>query len=740
MKIHTTQNLNSLVQLNQQTTNSVSSKDFRLKNYSELVSKQEQSAESLSMQSSEITFGRNIFRRKKTVLKDAEKFIKSKTKKVGELKTEGRPEEKRGDKVITSSLFHKLLNVVEFETVVTASVAAVACAARAGTIMALPTKKNKEDNRYAASHAGASGIIGFLTAFILTAPFKLGSNYVMKNLKQHLSESTLKRLYPHLEIKSVFDEKGAAKPIEEWLDRKGNKFIEDMKSSEVLPELRNLADSSVQTLENVLLNGKQVDWAAQKGKSFNDVVLKDGKKLYDEINMSNLGIKVSEKGMGTSQIMLKDFDREYLTNLINDAKKQKNHWGDLDIKSVYNDKNEVVDFRQWKDVNGKQWQLNLDEVGVSSPYETADYRPRISGRKRYDKKDKEYKHVSYQNNGKDGKLGTPIENDMVEIDAANDVLFKLLTWGPDILFRVPVAATTIALIPWVLNNVFNIHKSSAKSKAVKSEAKLAKEIPSEIKAEEAGKQVAFKGKKPNEGFVKRNLNKFVKAFSESFGKPFAKYYGKPLIESERVYKASKWLSGLSGSMTQHMQVLGSFITSGVYMQQTLTKKDLDPDRRRTLSINQGLCFVVPTIAAYTVDKAINKWVKSKGYRLTGLTQSKYDIAKREKRDLKEIADEVANLGKKTKGIRTLSSITIFALIYRYITPVFMTPVANWGGDKLNAWLARRRETKKRLNALAEQQSQEQKTVAKEVELKPIKETDNVAKEVELKPQDLKQTA
>ena len=676
MNIHTTtQDLKSLVQPNQLSTNYVSSKDFRLKNYSEQMLMPKVAAEKADYYSSSISFGAKLPKN----LKDGKKIIKSVNKKVGDIKKEGVPEKKKGDSFRTSSFFNKALDVTDYETLATALVAAIACAARSATIMALPTKKNKEDNRYAASHAAASGIVGFMTAFLLTAPFKAGSNYVMANMKKDLSEKTLKRLYPHIDLDSIKNADGTRKEIKDWKDRFGRKFVDAMKKSEQLPVLKNLADASEQTFNKILIKGKEVDWAAQKGKSFNDVVLKDGSKLYDTIDMSNLGIVVQEEGMNKAQIMLKDFDKDFMQSLVKDAKESKSHWGDLDVNSMYNKEGEVIDFRQWKDKNGKQWKLDLDEIGVSSPYETADYKPRISGKKRLDPKENIYKYSSYQENGINGKLGTEIENDMAVADAANDGLFKALTWGPDLLFRVPVAALTVALIPWALKNIFHVEKSSAKKKSVQENQKLAPKTADAVSAENT-KQVSFKGKTPNPEKSKGIFDKLM----DHVGKFLGKLYGKPLIESETVHKASAWLSKLPGNVTQHMTAFGSLITSGVYMQQTLTKKDLDPDRRRTLAINQGLCFVVPTAAAYTVDRFINNWVKKNEYRYSGQYQHIIDIAKDEGKDPKEVAEQAKRLSKKLKGFRTLASITVFALIYRYFTPVIMTPVANWFGDKLNA--------------------------------------------------------
>ena len=669
MNIHTTtQDLKSLVHNHQlSSTNNVSSKEFRIKNYSEQMLMPKVAAEKADAFDSSISF-------KAKNLKNGKKIIKSIKKGVGEIKKEGTPEKKKGDKFITSSLFNGALDVTDYETLATALVAAIACAARAGTIIALPTKKNKEDNRYAASHAAASGIVGFLTAFILTAPFKAGSNYVMANMKKNLNEETLKRLWPHIDLKSIEDARGRRKDISEWKDRMGNRFVDAMKKSEQLPVLRNLADASEQTFNRLLLKGKEVDWASQKGKSFNDVVLKDGSKLYDTIDMSNLGIFVKEEGMNEAQIMLKDFDKNFMENLISDAKEAKSNWGNLDINSMYNKNGEVVDFRHWKDTNGKQWKLDLDEVGVSSPYETGDYKPRISGKKRLDAKENIYKYSSYQENGINGKLGTEIENDMVIADAANDGLFKTLTWGPDLLFRVPVAALTVALIPWALKNIFHVEKSSAKKAAKEKQALEAKSDS------DSSKNVNFKGKTPDG----KKANGIFQTILGVVGEFLGKLYGKPLIENPALHTVSAWLSKLPGSVTQHMTAFGSLITSGVYMQQTLTKKELDPERRKTLAINQGLCFVVPTFAAYTVDKFINNWVKKKEYRYSGLNQREIDIAKLEGKDVEKITNKAATLSKKLKGFRTLSSITVFALIYRYFTPVIMTPVANWFGDRLNA--------------------------------------------------------
>jgi hypothetical protein len=106
-----------------------------------------------------------------------------------------------------------------------------------------------------------------------------------------------------------------------------------------------------------------------------------------------------------------------------------------------------------------------------------------------------------------------------------------------------------------------------------------------------------------------------KSILDIIGGFMAKLYGKPLIESERMAKISAKLADIPGGLTQAMATFGALLTSGTYVARTINNKNLEQDKRRTLAINQTLCFIVPTIAAYTVDSIINGWVKKNEYRL-----------------------------------------------------------------------------------------------------------------------------
>ncbi len=699
MKIHTTQNLKSMVQTTQQPTNYVSSKDFRLKNYSEQMLLPKLSAESAGLERTSISFGSS-----KTTAKDAIKIIKKTKKMVGEIKKEPQPERKKGDSFLTGSLFDNMLKISNFGPITQAGLAAIVCTVlRPATIMFMPDKEGKTNNKYAAAHSISSGIAGFVLTTPLTYPFKQGGKYAQSQLIQRMSEDVLKRLYPHLKIESITDAAGKRLDKKYWKDYMGNKFIDDIKIVDMLPQFKQLADVSEETFKNTLK--VDVDWAKYKGKSFNEVMLKDGRSLYDAIDMKNIGVIIKESGFGETQFLLRDFDHNYLEKLIKDSK--DNYWGKLDINSVYtNGEHKIIkDFREWRTVDGKQWKLDLDEVYVASEFETADYRPRRTGKKRFDKKDKEYKFVSYLDNGADGKIGTPIDNKMVEADMCNEGQMKVIEWLPDLAFRIPIAATTIAMIPWVLKKVFHLEKHK-KTDNVKPEVKITKpEIAkSEVKPAENSQQLAFKGKS-------KEPSEFVKWIGKTFGAW--------VIKNPTIHKYSGKLAQLQGKLTAHMSTIGSLITSSVYVQQTLSKKDLDNDKRTTLAINQILCFFVPTFLAYTADSTLNNFVKNKEYRYSGLQRQKR-VLEEAKTGKPYTPEQLKTLTDKIKGIRVLASLLIFTTVYRYISPVLITPFANKIGD----WYNERRLAKKH---------------AREIELSQNSDNET-AKEISIKAEDVKKTA
>lgn len=118
------------------------------------------------------------------------------------------------DKMFRSNTFHKLLEIFEEKTVVANSLVALVVAGglRPATNMAMAGKNDREDSMYAASHAIASAVIGFIVSSIVMAPldkaFKkvkadpekyLGAKEVVKNGKTIVKES----LAPLLGVKKI---------------------------------------------------------------------------------------------------------------------------------------------------------------------------------------------------------------------------------------------------------------------------------------------------------------------------------------------------------------------------------------------------------------------------------------------------------------------------------------------------------------------------------------------------------
>lgn len=135
-----------------------------------------------------------------------------------------------------------------------------------------------------------------------------------------------------------------------------------------------------------------------------------------------------------------------------------------------------------------------------------------------------------------------------------------------------------------------------------------------------------------------------------------------------------WFENLVGktknskNLVQHITALTSFVLSGFYIQQTLKNDKLDEKRRKTLAINEGLVTVLSTILSYTVCKSLDKNIQKFSNKFLMLNSKNYS--------LKELETY-------QRGIKNAASIMIFMTIYRFISPVVITPIANHIGNKIN---------------------------------------------------------
>ena len=206
------------------------------------------------------------------------------------------------------------------------------------------------------------------------------------------------------------------------------------------------------------------------------------------------------------------------------------------------------------------------------------------------------------------------------------------------------------------------------------------------------------------------LNPLKNGFDKLTG-GIAKYYYGPLMSS----KVANWLFHRNdiGRIVDHMQALGSYVISGMYMLQTLRNQDMDKDRRTTLAINQGLTLLASTAIAYLVsERLVGPWNKHVSMKYAAnklnITTEKLaenlkihqgkikkiytdkhpediELKKFKKPNLVHYLEEgVKNgdLAKKLKGLDVLKSLIIFGSVYRFFGPVAVTPVATWIGNMI----------------------------------------------------------
>ena len=96
--------------------------------------------------------------------------------------------EKVADKIAVSKRFHNILHTFEEKTVVAQALVALIVAGilRPSTNLAMAGKDDKEDSIYAASHAIASAVIGFIVSYTVMLPFDNAFKKIKNNPQKYL--------------------------------------------------------------------------------------------------------------------------------------------------------------------------------------------------------------------------------------------------------------------------------------------------------------------------------------------------------------------------------------------------------------------------------------------------------------------------------------------------------------------------------------------------------------------------
>ena len=346
------------------------------------------------------------------------------------------------------------------EVWITAIVSAVfAGVLRPVTLFAIANDNERKDMAYASSHAISSALWGLIVPLIFIKPLAKGYNKALENAHLHLSAKEFKARFPQADIENPknwldgkvgnFDEIGKLKPIKEQIDRHGNKLITDIKDVFKIPLPKHSSEISketyseyfdeagnIKTAKNVyitMVNESKAEKLAQQRSFWDKLLDRQIKPKYYELNEC------------TDEVLIEAFPT-------------------LDVKTVGVRGNR--DFSKAKSLDGTDFKLDKNFCYVSDWRETDKAVPYSTGEtfkfektSLFGKKRIKIKDVCYQKNGAEHGKGTPIDEDMVVAAGVNEVHNKFGQWLPDITIAYPRATATIALLPFILKNVFHLEKS-----------------------------------------------------------------------------------------------------------------------------------------------------------------------------------------------------------------------------------------------------------------------------------------
>lgn len=163
------------------------------------------------------------------------------------------------------------------------------------------------------------------------------------------------------------------------------------------------------------------------------------------------------------------------------------------------------------------------------------------------------------------------------------------------------------------------------------------------------------------------VDKASKGYNSFIENVIAKKFIAPIMDSKGMNKLADKL-GKQKDITDHMATLGSFVTTTTYAGTTLKNKKLEKKPARTLALNQILVTALSTIGAYTINGGLEKFTKNMSYKFRDTN--------------KHLPDKV--LEKRIKGFGVAQKLLTFSLMYRYVAPVLVTPIASKIGKALNS--------------------------------------------------------
>ena len=198
------------------------------------------------------------------------------------------------------------------------------------------------------------------------------------------------------------------------------------------------------------------------------------------------------------------------------------------------------------------------------------------------------------------------------------------------------------------------------------------------------------------GFFKSLKDSYNKHWDNFIENGVIKHVLKPVMNSKFMEKfADKTVS--IDNMPSHMATAGSVVTTYFYANRTLHTLNKDEEQKKRAKVlvgNQVLVTAVSTAMAYGANDMLKKMSKNLGYKFREANQGHPKLAGR------------------MKGFDVAKQLLIFTMMYRYVAPVIVTPVASKLGKVYEHYKAKKADNAQ-LNA---QNNQPAQPVAKEVNM------------------------
>ena len=241
-----------------------------------------------------------------------------------------------------------------------------------------------------------------------------------------------------------------------------------------------------------------------------------------------------------------------------------------------------------------------------------------------------------------------------------DIATKYINLGSELAIGIPQACLTIALVPIVLKNVFHLEKGKGKKADQQQNNTAQAQVQNDSKS---AKKVGFAGAK--------KINPITHLISK----------GVAAVMNNKVAQGLFNKTAKSDmNIVQHLSAAKGLLISGMYAYRTLTNDKLDSERKRTLAINQIGVSLVSTVLGYTFSIGAGKKIDK--------IAEKFMAA-----NIKTVTDS-HKMNTLVGGIKAASSLMIFSTVYRYLSPVLVTPIANKLGEFINQKHAEQNQSQK----------------------------------------------